>query len=337
MIKKIVAGVIVVAILVLAGFKLFYKGGSVNKKLKNIGENLTSYHMEANMDICLKKDDTRNFYVSVDYLKSDTDLFRISLLDKNINQEQIMLRNKEGVYVLTPRLNQVYEFKGEYPLNNQKPYLYHSIIEQVNSKDKNVEKLQDGYLVTVKPNYVNSPNWMKQDIKLSNDLKPVWINIYDNDNSLVVSVNFTKVEFDVQFSDTHFDVESNMNTSRTNVVSTTASASMEDLPLLVENASVSSTVKEQIVASVGDEQLYIIVYEGNKEFTIVQRILKDNETINVKEVSGELVELNSGLGYLQDNNLIFIYNGVEYRIYSKTLTVAELIEIANSMDIVVAK
>lgn len=40
------------------------------------------------------------------------------MIDKDINQEQILLRNKDGVYVLTPVLNQVYTFKGDYPLNS---------------------------------------------------------------------------------------------------------------------------------------------------------------------------------------------------------------------------
>ena len=37
-----------------------------------------------------------------------------------------MLRNKEGVYVLTPKLNQVYQFKGDYPLNSPKPYFHYN-------------------------------------------------------------------------------------------------------------------------------------------------------------------------------------------------------------------
>ena len=39
------------------------------------------------------------------------------MLDKGINQEQIIIRNADGVYVLTPALNQVYKFKGDWPLN----------------------------------------------------------------------------------------------------------------------------------------------------------------------------------------------------------------------------
>ena len=60
-------------------------------------------------------EDIRQFYVEVAYEKNeDVDLFRVSLLDKGLNQEQILLRNADGVYVLTPALNQVYEFKGLY-------------------------------------------------------------------------------------------------------------------------------------------------------------------------------------------------------------------------------
>ena len=72
--------------------------------------------------------DSRKF--TYGYFKDgEEDLFRVSLYDTNINQEQIMLRNKQGVYVLTPSLNQAYNFKSGWPLNSAKPYIYQSLLE----------------------------------------------------------------------------------------------------------------------------------------------------------------------------------------------------------------
>ena len=333
MIKKIIAGILVLAIIVLAGFKIFYKGDNVSKKLEELGENLTSYHTEATMDICTN-DEVRSFFVTVDYKEEENEnLFRISLLDKNINQEQIMLRNKDGVFVLTPKLNQVYQFKGDYPLNSPKPYLYHSMIQSFKEKDPNVEKLNDGYLISYDCEYENSPSWKKQDVKLSSDLKPVWVNIYDENNNLMVEVNFTKVELTSSYAENFFDVSKNMETSRNEVIS---SSTEIELPCLPE-VSVSSTLKEQTEATVNGETVYILTYEGSKEFTITQRLLDDSENMVTTEVSGSLVELPLGIGYYNNHNLLFIHNGVEYRIYSNTLSVNEMINVLDSMDVVIEK
>lgn len=333
MIKKIIAGILVLAIVILAGFKLFYKGDDVSKKIETLGENLTSYHTEATMDI-VTKDEVRSFYVTVDFnKKEDNDLFRISLLDKNINQEQIMLRNKEGVYVLTPKLNQVYQFKGDYPLNSPKPYLYHSLIDGIKNNEDNVEKLNDGYLVSYTCEYENSPSWKKQDVKLSTDLKPVWVNIYDENNNVVVEINFSKVNLDSSYTEDYFDVNKNMETSRKEVISSSSSIT---LPYLVSE-TVSSTLKEQTEATVNGETIYILTYEGSKEFTITQRLLEDSEEMVTTLVSGSIVSLPLGVGYYSNKNLMFIHNGVEYKIYSDTLTVNEMIEVLDSMDNVIEK
>ena len=333
MIKKIIAGILVLAIIVLAGFKIFYKGDNVSKKLETLGEELTSYHTEATMDI-QTNDEVRSFFVTVDYqLDNQDNLFRISLLDKNINQEQIMLRNKDGVYVLTPKLNQVYQFKGDYPLNSPKPYLYHSMIEAVKEKEVDVEKLNDGYLISYDCEYENSPSWKKQDIKLSSDLKPIWVNIYDENNNVMVEVSFSKVELQTTYTNDFFDVNKNMETSRKEVIS---SSNEVELPYLPE-VSVSSTLKEQTEATVNGETVYILTYEGSKEFTITQRLLEDSENIVTNQVSGSLVELPLGIGYYNNQNLLFIHNGVEYRIYSDSLSVTEMIEVLDSMDVVIEK
>ena len=112
MLKKIIIGVVVFAVLILCGWKLFFSEGKVDDQLKNLNTTMEAYHMEGNMQIG-EGEDVRNFYVTVDFKDDEKDLFRISLLDKDINQEQILLRNNEGVYVLTPVLNQKLTYGGE--------------------------------------------------------------------------------------------------------------------------------------------------------------------------------------------------------------------------------
>lgn len=329
MLKKIIAGVLTALVLILAGFKLFYKPNNAPKKLQEVREKLTSYHMEGNMEIS-SNDDKRLFFVKVDYKKdNEDDLFKISLLDKNINQEQIMLRNKDGVFVLTPSLNQVYSFKGDYPLNSQKPYLYHSILSSLDGK-YDLKSSSDGYLLSFTPVYENTPNWVKEDVKLSKDFKPVWVNIYDENNNICCNVNFTKVEINNEISNDEFDVDNCMN--KLKETSSIITRSNDELPFVSSNILSNSTLNEKVKATVDGKTVYILSYKGEKSFTIIQSVIEENKDSEVKEVNATIVNFEKGLGYVSNNYLTYIYNGIKYEIYSDSLTVSEMIDIVSSLD-----
>lgn len=337
MIKKIIISVLVLGVLVLCGWKLFFDGSSVDKQLKDLNTAFTSYHMEANMEIG-EGETNRNFYVQVDYKKDDKDQFRISLTDKDINQEQILLRNKEGVYVLTPVLNQVYTFKGDYPLSSPKPYLYQSIISSLDG-EYDLSSVSDGYLLTFDVKYDNEPNWTKQEVKLSNDLKPVWTYIYDNENQVVVKVMFTKVEFETTFENDYFDVDYNMRQAKENISSSHVSTAIEDLPLISDTNSLSSTLKEQTKIEQDGVVSYILTYEGEKSYTVFQTLLTASsiEEYASIEVEGTFVDTLYGIGYIQGKCLNYLYHDVSYEIYSSDLSVSEMIDVVTNMEIEAVK
>lgn len=55
------------------------------------------------------------------------------------NHEQIILRNKDGVYVVTPSLNKSFKFQSEWPYNNSQVYLLQSIVDDI--KDDEGKKI----------------------------------------------------------------------------------------------------------------------------------------------------------------------------------------------------
>lgn len=335
MFKKIGIGLLVVALIAVASYKLFFDKSPSKDLLKNMQRDLSSYHMEATMDI-ISGEDERNFVVKVSYLKQDSeDLFRISLYDKNINQEQLLLRNNEGVYVLTPTLNQIYKFKSDWPLNSPKPYLYHSIVDVLKG-EYDIKNVSDGYIITSLVDYSSNPNWYKQEVKLSKDYKPLWVQISDKNNMVVVNVTFTMVDMDPSFEDDVFNVDENMKKAKEEMTSQVTST-LDDLPLLPVGVDINSSLKESTKATVSGNTKFILTYEGEKDFTIVEQMSSIYDEVTTIEVDGELVELYDGFGVYTSSSLYYSYNGVEYKIYSNELTVAELIDIANGMDTVVAK
>lgn len=332
MFKKIMVVAIIFALLGVGVWKVFFSGGTITDTIENVNKKLTSYQLEATMDLN-NGEEQRNFNVSVSYAKKeDKDLFRVGLYDTTINQEQIMLRNDEGVYVLTPTLNQVYQFKSGWPLNSAKPYIYQSLLE-VFDGEYTIKKVSDGIIVVSEPNYKNAPQYTKQEIKFTNDLTPVWVHLYNDKNDVLVNVSFTKVETGVEFSEDYFNLSSNMENARENLSSTSGST-FDDLPLNITGLDLNVSVKEQTNANIDGEKVYIMSYEGDASFTVVQKIIEGNEEMSVTEVDGDLVLLVNGFAALEDNKVTYLYNGVECTIYGDNLSVATYIDIANGLEVV---
>ena len=332
--KKIVAGLLVLVVIVVAAFKIFFNSENVEDLATKLNDELEEYYLKGTMELT-NGEEVRNFNVEVGYEKEeDTDNFRVSLVDTNINQEQLILRNNKGVFILTPTLNQVYEFKGDWPLNTPKPYIYQSMLNAFKITHE-LEKLDDGYLVTCFPEFSNKNQWYKEEIKFDKELKPLLVNIYDKDDILRVKLVVTEFKKDTDFSDDYFDVDKNLEESKTTSMDVTSK--LEDLPLYPSNVDLNASLKDSTVANIDGQEIHILTYGGEKPFTVVQRLLSQNEEVVSSTIEGEMIDLMNGVGFICDGTVICIYNGVEYKIYSDTLTVAELIEVANGMEVVVTK
>lgn len=333
MFKKIGLLLLVLAVAGVGIYKLFFDGQDVATQLED-AKTIESYHMEGNMEV-INGEDQRDFLVKVSYADIDgVDHYRVSMLDLGVNQEQLIIRNTKGVFVLTPALNQVYEFKGDWPVNTPKPYVYQSLLKVFEGKHE-VRRLEDGFLVLSDVSYPNSPQWAKQEIKFSPTLRPAWVHIYDSQGTVRMKLTFSVVEVNNTFENDYFEVQANMTAALVDAAEITAVA--DDLPLLPAGVTVSATLKEQTVAQVNGDKVHILTYEGNQAFTVIQKLLQKGETTVTVKIDGNLYDVYGGVAYQTGDVVTYIYNGVEYRFYSDVLKVNELIDIANGMEIITTK
>ena len=138
----LIGGIVIVALICI----FLFRPKSFEKKADAVFNDLTSYTLKGEMEIN-KGEDIKNYIMEVNYKKTDDNqLFKVSLFDKNLNQEQILLRNQEGVFVVTPSLNQIFKFEGDWPLNSPKPYLIQTMFEVLKQEDTKTEKTKDGTL-----------------------------------------------------------------------------------------------------------------------------------------------------------------------------------------------
>ena len=126
--KKIYLIISIIVILV-AGF-LFYrmKGNSLKSTLEE-AKKVNNYQLVCDMEMS-QNDELKSYEVKVEYLKKEKQkYYRVELYDKSLNQAQIIIRNKKGVYVLTPTLNQMFKFQSNWPENSPKPYIYNYLMK----------------------------------------------------------------------------------------------------------------------------------------------------------------------------------------------------------------
>ncbi len=335
-IKRIIVVLLVVGLLAFGAFKLIVnKTSNIEKSAQETLEKLDSYYMEANMEF-YKGEDSRKYVVKVSYKKVDkNDLFRVAMYDKATDQEQIIVKNQDGVYVLTPALNQVYKFKGDWPLNGHKPYLYHSMVETIQGKC-DISKLDEGYLIVSTPEFKNMPSWARQEMKMTKEYKPEWVHIYDNNNDVAVKISFTKVEFNPTFAENYFAVDNNMSESRANLTES-SSSTIYDLPLYPVNADIDATLKEVSNITINNGKQVMLTYSGKQGFTVLESNATSYTEMTEKEINGEIVDIYGIIGYSVSNSninkLYFTYNGIDYQIWSDSESVATLVEIASGMEV----
>ena len=81
----------------------------IEKKTKN------SYILEGDLAIS-NNDDLYNYEVEVSYKKDH--YYKVSLTNMANSHSQVILKNDDGVYILTPALNKSFKFQSDWPYDN---------------------------------------------------------------------------------------------------------------------------------------------------------------------------------------------------------------------------
>ena len=86
----------------------------------------------------VNNEDTYKYNVEVSYKHKD--YYKVEKVNTLNNHEQVILRNDDGVYVVTPSLNKSFKFQSDWPYNNSQIYLLGSIIEDLTEDEDRVLK-----------------------------------------------------------------------------------------------------------------------------------------------------------------------------------------------------
>jgi len=298
------------------------------KQLTKKIENSASYHLTGTLEM-INNENSYLYDVDVAYQKDDN--FRVSLKNQTNNHEQIILKNKDGVYVLTPSLNKSFKFQSEWPYNNSQSYLLQSILKDITSDDnKKFEEKEDGYIFTTKVNYSNNPDLKNQKITLDKDLNIKTVEVMDKNDIMQIKMEFNDIDLKATYADNYFDLKANVDVASTNQTITPVTK-IEDIiyPMYMPE---NTTLTSQDTVSTTTGERVILTFGGEKPFMLVQETVAKTEELITIPVNGEPILFADTIGAKTDSSITWLSNGLEYYLVSDILTDEELVSVAKSVS-----
>jgi outer membrane lipoprotein-sorting protein len=182
---------------------------SIVKDLDKVMTKMESYEGSGTMTLHTGQQPL-SYKVEVWYQKPN--FYRIALTNEKRDITQIVLRNDEGVFVLTPSLNKSYRFQSDWPENQGQVYLYQTLVQSIkmdNSRKFTTDK--DAYVFDVMAGNYQNGSFARQKIWLAKDnYRPQHVEVTDTNNNVMVEVDFNQFNFGKKFDDTAFDMDRNM-------------------------------------------------------------------------------------------------------------------------------
>lgn len=293
------------------------------KKLINSSE---SYTLKGQMDI-ISNEEIYHYDVLVDY-KVPND-YKVSLINKDNNQEQIILKNNSGVYVITPSLNKSFKFQSEWPYNGSQAYILSSLLKDLEN-DSNVifEEENNQYILSSTVNYPNNTDLISQKITFNKEMIPNLVQVFNKNGNENITFKIIDLKFDNKFDESYFEVENSIDDECCNV-----NASMDEIvyPMYLP---VGTKFKSEETIKTEETERVILTFTGDKSFILIEESAKSPDEFEVTSVSGELVFYQNVLGNLTDKTLNWSQNGKDYYIISDNLTNEELLKVASSTSVV---
>lgn len=294
---------------------------------------MTGYKADAKMTLQTGNDPQ---VYEVEIWHKEPTYYRVNLKNAEKDQSQMILRNDEGVFVLTPALNKSFRFQSEWPENSSQAYLFESLVHDVKEDpEAKFTATKEHYVFETKTNYKNNKMLPTQEITFNKkDLTPMSVKVMDPDRKVLLLVEFSKVEFDASFDKSAFDVDKNMSTANLEEIPVMGEVDQEPLEVLypAEDAIAGVELIEEKEMKTENGTRMIMTFGGDKSFTMIQERARVAEVGTTISVSGEPVDLGFTVGILSDKAITWTHNGVDYMIASEDLTQDELITVARTVQ-----
>ena len=318
-------------IILFIGVCLFMCGcGSYNKEkafkdFKDLVNNNKSYYLEGKMNI-LSGERNYNYDVKVSYKEGS--YYKVNLLNTDNSHEQIILKNDEGVYVITPNLNKSFKFQSDWPNNSSQAYIMETILNDLdNDSSRSFEEKDGKYIMNSSVNFPNNSNLKSQKVTFNSKMEPEKVEILNDNGISNITMIFTKIEWAKKFDKDYFSLNSNIKEDCCGDSKETGSIDDVIYPMYIP---VGTKFQNQEVVKSDDSERVILTFEGAKPFILVEEVSNASKEFEVTSATGDLVFYETILGALTDTSVSWSQGGMDYYIIGQNLSNEELLQIASS-------
>ncbi|MDE7213813.1 MAG: hypothetical protein K2N42_04470 [Anaeroplasmataceae bacterium] len=315
---KKIFGLILLSLLVLVGCKNKNNIDEVTR-VTNYLSGLSSYSLTSKMTI-QRPDKNVSVNVAVDYLSPS--YYKVSFKGDN---EQLIIKNDTGVYVITPSLNKEFRFDSNWPLNSSHAYLLEAINKDIKA-DAEATGSQDGTDIVIECKIMHKTNQKLNKMKYTCDanFKPKKTVFLNDKNEECIVVDFDTFTPNSNLGKDNFNEkkylgvqEEKPNEEETSLTLTAG--------YVVEGSQLASSSKK--------DDTTILCYSGESAYTIIVSLVEVTDEVVAIDTYDSVEFLECGLGFINENTMKFYNGNYEITIFSNQLTVDDYINVANSITL----
>ena len=295
------------------------------KDFKDLVNNNKTYYLEGKMSI-LSGERNYNYDVKVSYKEGS--YYKVNLLNTDNSHEQVILKNDDGVYVITPNLNKSFKFQSDWPNNSSQTYIMESILNDLDKDSNRSFEEKDGkYIMNSSVNFPNNSNLKTQKVIFNNKMEPEKVEILNENGVSNITMTFTKIEWGKKFDNDYFTLNSNIKEDCCSETKETSGIDDVIYPMYIPVGT--KFQNQEVVKSDGSERV-ILTFEGAKPFILVEEASNASKEFEVTSATGDLVFYETILGALTDTSVSWSKDGIDYYIIGQNLSNEELLQIASS-------
>ena len=323
--------VAVAAVFGLSGCREMSEADVIGRLTSNLDES-TSYLATGIMEV-ESEGQVHTYFVEIGFAQPE--YYRVTMRNEATGNEQVILKNDEGVFVLTPALNKQFKFQSEWPQTSSQVYLYQSLLMDIlNAEEVVFEVCDDAYTFTIGAAYPANGELVEQVMRFERkNLTPTLIEVRDAEGIARLTMQFKSFEWNNELSDNFFVAEAIMelaqNVMGEGAILTVANVEAELLyPTYIPEGS--RLIDKTTIATSNGERV-IMTFAGDHEFTIIQESARVREVFAPEIITGEPIMVNGTVAAISDNTLTWQRGGVEFFLVSNTLDRDELVTVASSI------
>lgn len=260
------------------------------------------------------------------------DFYRVTVTEQSEKVTQMIVRNEEGVFVVTPALRKSYKFQSDWPNENSQAYLISALAHDVKSDEKAVMTEQDQtYTFETTTRNAEKTGLPVQKIVIDKEtMLPKKVSLLNEAAEEKISIEFKSIDLGQAHKKEEYAVEK-FPENEENEVGESDNDSKAFQTYYPSVLFDGVKLADERAMEEGGEERVILTFEGEKDFTILQRPVDASGEILPVFAPGDLADLGFTIGAITDTSISWEKDGMSFFLASTELSRKEMMEVAASM------